>query len=149
MQEARHPNIVQYIGLCLAPPAPPSYSTFDSMDSFDDSSLANSRSSGRQRILIISEFLPGGNLRSYIAGKEETHPFPWRLRLSYSIDIARALAYMHARKCMHRDLKGENMLITENQRIKVRKRRWTSDQRRSVTLASPGSPPATPRSSSV
>lgn len=91
MKEARHPNIVQYIGLTRAP--------------------------GHDgRIYIISEFV-GGNVRSFIADKKRA--FPWRLRMSFAIDIARALAYLHARNCMHRDLKGENLLITANERIKV------------------------------
>ncbi|GAA5896411.1 hypothetical protein JCM5296_002724 [Sporobolomyces johnsonii] len=105
MQQARHPNIVQFIGLCLAPPNPPSY-----LDSTPSPAHA------RPRILIISEYLPRGNLRQYIL--DRTLPFPWRLRLSFSIDIARALAYLHARNCMHRDLKGENLLVTENERLK-------------------------------
>jgi serine/threonine protein kinase len=90
-REARHPNIVQYIGLTKSPGAD-------------------------GRIYIISEFV-GGNLRSFIADKRR--PFPWRLRLSFATDIARALAYLHARNCLHRDLKGENLLITANERIKV------------------------------
>jgi len=53
----------------------------------------------------------------YIHDKHK--PFPWRLRLSFSIDIARALAYLHARKCIHRDLKGENLLVTSNGRLKI------------------------------
>lgn len=125
MQQARHPNIgkvpsahfrthsfatdhlatpVQYLGLCLAPPAP------------TDSSNPPS-TPPRSRILIVSEFLARGNLRQYIL--DRALPFPWRLRLSFAIDLARALAYMHTRNCMHRDLKGENLLITENLRIKV------------------------------
>ncbi len=90
---------VQYLGLCLAdsnnPPSTPA----------------------RSRILIISEFLARGNLRQYIL--DRSVPLPWRLRLSFAIDLARALAYMHTRNCMHRDLKGENLLITENLRVKV------------------------------
>ena len=39
--------------------------------------------------------------------------------MSFATDVARALAYLHARKCIHRDLKGENLLITENGRLKV------------------------------
>ncbi|KDN52790.1 kinase-like protein [Tilletiaria anomala UBC 951] len=91
MKEARHPNIVQYIGLTKSPEPD-------------------------GRIYIISEFV-GGNLRSFIADTRKA--FPWRLRLSFATDIARALAYLHARNCMHRDLKGENLLITANDRIKV------------------------------
>ena len=91
MKEARHPNIVQYIGLTKSP-------------------------GPDGRIYIISEFV-GGNLRGYIADARK--PFPWRLRMSFAMDIARALAYLHARNCMHRDLKGENLLITANERIKV------------------------------
>ena len=58
-----------------------------------------------------------GNLRGYIHDKLK--PFPWRLRISFATDIARALAYLHARKCIHRDLKGENLLVTSNGRLKV------------------------------
>lgn len=50
---------------------------------------------------------------------DKTKPFPWHLRLSFATDIARALAYLHARKCIHRDLKGENLLVTANGRLKI------------------------------
>ena len=50
---------------------------------------------------------------------DKTKPFPWRLRMSFATDIARALAYLHARKCIHRDLKGENLLVTANCRLKI------------------------------
>nr|XP_018266358.1 TKL/LISK/LISK-DD1 protein kinase [Kwoniella dejecticola CBS 10117]OBR88516.1 TKL/LISK/LISK-DD1 protein kinase [Kwoniella dejecticola CBS 10117] len=91
MRECRHPNIVLFLGLSKAPG--------------DDG-----------RVFIISEFVPRGNLRQYILS---SHPFPWRLRLSFATDVARAVAYLHARQCIHRDLKGENLLITSNERVKV------------------------------
>ncbi|KAF8584461.1 kinase-like protein [Ramaria rubella] len=90
MKEARHPNVVLYLGLSRAPDG---------------------------RIFIISEYIENGNLRLYIHDK--TKPFPWRLRLSFATDICRALAYLHARKCIHRDLKGENLLLTANLRLKI------------------------------
>ncbi|EJU01777.1 kinase-like protein [Dacryopinax primogenitus] len=90
MREARHPNVVLFLGLSYAPDG---------------------------RVFIISEFIENGNLRQYIFAKSK--PFPWRLRLSFCIDIARALAYLHARKCVHRDIKGENLLLTSNGRLKI------------------------------
>ncbi|KAJ3904072.1 kinase-like domain-containing protein [Lentinula edodes] len=92
MKESRHPNIVLFLGLSRAPEPD-------------------------NRIFIVSEFIDNGNLRHYIHDKNK--PFPWRLRLSFATDIARALAYLHARKCIHRDLKGENLLVTANGRLKI------------------------------
>ncbi|TFK69802.1 TKL/LISK/LISK-DD1 protein kinase [Pluteus cervinus] len=92
MKECRHPNICLFIGLSRAP-APDN------------------------RIFIISEFIENGNVRLYVHDK--TKPFPWRLRLSFATDVTRALAYLHARKCIHRDLKGENLLVTANGRLKI------------------------------
>ncbi|KAL1409669.1 hypothetical protein Q8F55_003665 [Vanrija albida] len=91
MRECRHPNIVLFLGLSKEP-------TEDG------------------RVFIVTEFVPRGNLRDLIRSYE---PFPWRLRLSFATDLARAVAYLHARQCLHRDLKGENLLITGNDRIKV------------------------------
>ncbi|CEH17150.1 kinase-like protein [Ceraceosorus bombacis] len=91
MKEARHPNIVQYIGVSKSPDPD-------------------------GRVYIVSEFV-GGNMRSYIADKHKT--FDWPLRMSFATDVARAVAYLHARQCLHRDLKGENLLITANNRVKV------------------------------
>lgn len=90
-REARHPNVVLYLGLSRAPSS--------------------------QKIYIISEYIPNGNLRTYIFNK--SLPLPWRLRISFATDISRALAYLHARNCIHRDLKGENLLITSNGRLKI------------------------------
>ncbi|KAH6904541.1 TKL/LISK/LISK-DD1 protein kinase [Coprinopsis sp. MPI-PUGE-AT-0042] len=92
MKECRHPNICLFIGLSRAP-------------------------SPDNRIFIVSEFIEGGNVRLYIHDKSK--PFPWRLRMSFATDVARALAYLHARKCIHRDLKGENLLVTSNGRLKI------------------------------
>ncbi|THH07197.1 hypothetical protein EW145_g3552 [Phellinidium pouzarii] len=92
MKECRHPNVVLYLGLSRAPEPD-------------------------GRIFIISEFIENGNLRLHIHDK--TKPFPWKLRISFATDITRALAYLHARKCLHRDLKGENLLVTSNGRLKI------------------------------
>ncbi len=41
-------------------------------------------------------------------GEDDSRLFEWRKELKYSV-----------RQCLHRDLKGENLLITSNDRIKV------------------------------
>jgi len=92
MKECRHPNICLFIGLSRAP-------------------------NPDGRIFIVSEFIDNGNVRLYIHDK--TKQFPWRMRMSFATDVTRALAYLHARKCIHRDLKGENLLITSNGRLKI------------------------------
>lgn len=106
MRECRHPNIVLYLGLSYATPSPNTHSL--TSDGNDNTTY------------IVSEFIPGGNLRSFLSqASRGQREFPWRLRLSFATDIARAVAYLHARKCIHRDLKGENLLITANERVKV------------------------------
>ncbi|KAF8741649.1 Protein kinase C conserved region 1 (C1) domains (Cysteine-rich domains), partial [Rhizoctonia solani] len=92
MKEARHPNVVLFLGLSRAPPPD-------------------------NRIFIVSEFIDNGNLRQLI--HDTRQPLEWPLRLSVLTDIARAMAYLHARRCIHRDLKGENLLMTANGRVKV------------------------------
>ncbi|KAI7817186.1 kinase-like domain-containing protein [Gamsiella multidivaricata] len=89
LKESRHPNIVQFMGICKR----------------------------KKRVYIITEFLPLGNLRRWI--QDETKEFGWDTRISFAIDISLALAYLHHKNIIHRDLKGENLLISENMRIKV------------------------------
>jgi len=175
MAECRHPNIVLFLGLCMAPKddgrclwvnqlfflisSYPQYS--QSLTIIERISPTSSRikphstlrifqfNVARADSSIVSEYVPKGNLRSFMLGRR---PFPWRLRLSFATDIARAIAYLHARdvrlslapftslispssqfclaphgahlefgwyQCVHRDIKGENLLITANDRIKV------------------------------
>jgi len=126
-KDARHPNIVQYIGLCLAPPSidttPADQSQKQNEDKIFSGDKKSRVSSAKDaRVLIISEYVPKGNLRNYLNSRlNSTNPQPvtWRLRVSFAIDIARAVAYLHERKCLHRDLKLDNCLLTENFRVKL------------------------------
>ncbi|KAI5993973.1 kinase-like domain-containing protein [Pisolithus albus] len=97
MKESRHPNVVLYLGLSRAPPPD-------------------------GRVFIISEYIENASTRlrkpTHVHNRQNK-PFPWRLRISFATDIARSLAYLHARKCIHRDLKGENLLVTTNGRLKI------------------------------
>ena len=88
LQTLRHPNIIQFLGV------------------YTD--LENT--------FIVTEFLSGGNLSSYI---KDNPAADWHTRISFSIDASRAIYYLHKQNIIHRDLKPENLLLTENLRIKV------------------------------
>ncbi|KNZ54617.1 TKL/LISK/LISK-DD1 protein kinase [Puccinia sorghi] len=126
-KDARHPNIVQYIGLCLAPPSmetiPVGLSQKQNQDNFFSGDKKSRASNAKEaRVLIISEYVSKGNLRNYLTSRLNSpnpQPVSWRLRVSFAIDIARAVAYLHERKCLHRDLKLDNCLLTENFRVKL------------------------------
>lgn len=99
------------------------------------------------KIYAVTEFVEGGNLKEVghltptpiitvfvisnllhpllillqliLKSITTSKPIKWRLRISFAEDCARALAYLHARQIIHRDLKSENLLLTANKRIKV------------------------------
>lgn len=89
LQTLRHPNIIQFLGI-----------------------YTNST----ENTFIVTEFLSGGNLSTYI---KQNDAADWNTRISFSIDISRAIYYLHKQNIIHRDLKPENLLLTENLRIKV------------------------------
>jgi len=42
----------------------------------------------------------------------------WKLRVQIAADVARAMAFLHSKKIMHRDLKSKNLLVDTNWKIK-------------------------------
>ncbi|KAI8904231.1 kinase-like domain-containing protein [Powellomyces hirtus] len=84
-----HPNVLQFMGICVH----------------------------EKKVYLVTELITGGHLKAWIQGaKKDTS---WRLRVSFATDIARALVYLHAHRIIHRDLKSENLLLTENFRLKI------------------------------
>ena len=68
---------------------------------------------------IIMEFIPNGCLFDYL------NNHPWTsidLKILFMMDIAKGLAYLHARKpsfIIHRDIKPKNFLVTKDLQIKI------------------------------
>jgi hypothetical protein len=65
---------------------------------------------GNERLHIITEFMPLGNLASLL--KRCPGMFTRKLEVKFALDCAQGMSYLHANGCMHRDLKPENLLVT-------------------------------------
>ena len=66
-------------------------------------------------VYIAMEFIRGISLRQFI----QKQSFSLKKALEIILEVAHALAHLHAHGIIHRDLKPENILITENGSIKL------------------------------
>eukprot|EP01100_Stratorugosa_tubuloviscum_P001256 TRINITY_DN1278_c1_g3_i1.p1 TRINITY_DN1278_c1_g3~~TRINITY_DN1278_c1_g3_i1.p1 ORF type:complete len:386 (-),score=196.22 TRINITY_DN1278_c1_g3_i1:17-1174(-) len=89
LRELRHPNVVQFMGLCR-------HGT---------------------EVFIVTEYIPGGDLRHIL--KDKNRNLSWLLRAKISLDCAQAMAFLHSKGLIHRDLKSNNLLVGDNWKIKV------------------------------
>jgi len=64
---------------------------------------------------IVSEFLTGESL----AARLRSGALPWRKAADYARQIAEGLAAAHERGIVHRDVKPDNLVLTEDGRIKI------------------------------
>lgn len=68
------------------------------------------------RPFIVLEYVDGENLRGLL---EREGPLPVRRVLELGLQVARALACAHEHGLVHRDVKPQNVLLTEDGRAKV------------------------------
>jgi serine/threonine protein kinase len=88
----------------------------DKVDEHKDSS---------KTLLILSEFMPGGNLEEYFESRHRQLGYPWAAPmqrvLQLATDLLRAVCFLH--NCnppiIHRDLKPANLLLSASGRLKV------------------------------
>ena len=68
---------------------------------------------------VVTEFVDAAHGGSIAASLRRSGPFGENLIRSYSRQILAALAYIHARGIVHRDVKGANVLIAANGVVKL------------------------------
>eukprot|EP00475_Leptophrys_vorax_P030471 TRINITY_DN45696_c0_g1_i4.p1 TRINITY_DN45696_c0_g1~~TRINITY_DN45696_c0_g1_i4.p1 ORF type:complete len:380 (-),score=20.26 TRINITY_DN45696_c0_g1_i4:181-1254(-) len=89
MRKVRHKNVVQFIGACTKPP----------------------------NLSIVTEFMLGGSVYDYLHKHRGSMKLPMVLRVA--LDVAKGMDFLHKNNIIHRDLKAANLLMDENEVVKV------------------------------
>ncbi|OMO80028.1 hypothetical protein CCACVL1_13213 [Corchorus capsularis] len=89
MRKVRHKNVVQFIGACTKAPS----------------------------LCIVTEFMSGGSVYDYLHKQKGVFKLPSLLKVA--IDISKGMNYLHQNNIIHRDLKAANLLMDENEVVKV------------------------------
>nr|QDR51010.1 neither inactivation nor afterpotential C-2 [Manduca sexta] len=93
-----HPNIPEFFGLFLKRGA----------------------SSDDDQIWFVMELCTGGSVTDLCAGMRARGSNITEPQLAYVLrGTVRALTHLHAHRCMHRDVKGHNILLTEDAEVKL------------------------------
>ncbi|XP_026319847.1 myosin-IIIb-like isoform X2 [Hyposmocoma kahamanoa] len=93
-----HPNIPEFFGLFLK----------RGLSSDDD------------QIWFVMELCTGGSVTDLCAGMRARGSSLTEPQLAYVLrGTVRALTHLHAHRCMHRDVKGHNILLTEDAEVKL------------------------------
>jgi serine/threonine protein kinase len=66
---------------------------------------------------IVTEYIPGGTVRSNIA--KEKGEISWAARIKMANDVASGIAFLHSKNIIHRDIKSENLLLAEGWDVKL------------------------------
>ena len=91
MSKMRHPNILLYISSSLEPP----------------------------HLYIVTEYMARGSLFTVL--HDQSIPLSWYTRVRMALDCASAMLYLHSSDptIVHRDLKSENLLVSDGWSVKV------------------------------
>eukprot|EP00475_Leptophrys_vorax_P022165 TRINITY_DN30155_c0_g1_i1.p1 TRINITY_DN30155_c0_g1~~TRINITY_DN30155_c0_g1_i1.p1 ORF type:complete len:332 (-),score=56.38 TRINITY_DN30155_c0_g1_i1:496-1491(-) len=89
MRSLRHPNIVEFMGVCIEQP----------------------------NICIVTEYLKKGSLHDLL--RDRKSKWTWKRYLHISQDIVRGLMWLHRKGIIHRDLKPSNLLVNRHNKVKI------------------------------
>ncbi|KAF5960887.1 hypothetical protein HYC85_002096 [Camellia sinensis] len=89
MRKIRHKNVVQFIGACTRTP----------------------------NLCILTEFMSRGSVYNFLHKQKGAFKLPVLLKVA--LDISKGMNYLHQNNIIHRDLKTANLLMDENEVVKV------------------------------
>lgn len=65
---------------------------------------------------LIMEYVPCGSLRAFL---RKSGSVSMKTTVSMALDVALGMEYLHSQGVVHRDLKSENLVLTDNLRLKL------------------------------
>ncbi|KAL6844306.1 hypothetical protein ACP4OV_025979 [Aristida adscensionis] len=89
LRSVKHENVVRFYGACTK----------------------------QRKYLIVTEYMPGGNLYDFLHKQNNNLELPAILRIA--IGISKGMDYLHQNNIIHRDLKTANLLIGSDQDVKI------------------------------
>ncbi|KAJ4822911.1 hypothetical protein Tsubulata_025923 [Turnera subulata] len=87
--EVKHRNVVRFIGACTKSP----------------------------HLCIVTEYMPGGSLYDYL--HKNFNVLKLQQLLKFAIDVCKGMEYLHLNNIIHRDLKTANLLMDNDNVVKV------------------------------
>lgn len=67
-------------------------------------------------ICLVFEYCEKGDLAQVLAKEKQ---LPWAIKMKFAIECASAVAYMHSKKLVHRDIKSQNFLVSADWACKL------------------------------
>ncbi|KAG6421588.1 hypothetical protein SASPL_118145 [Salvia splendens] len=68
-------------------------------------------------LCIVTDYMSGGSVYDYLHKQRGTFKLPALLKVA--IDVSKGMNYLHQNNIIHRDLKAANLLMDENEVVKV------------------------------